>query len=426
MAKQSKPWFREGKGAWYATVQGRQTSLGVKGLDNDGEAVKAWHRLMADGPKPPAATVKAATVKQVIDGFLAGAETLTVAEAEAYARKSEWSMTYRSNFLASLVSAYRWAERGQVIDRNVLRHLRKPPKASRGAKAIISADDHARLVAYASPLFRPFLRLLFLTGARPGEIAGLKAEEVDLAQGVAVLTHHKTAHLGKSRTVYLCPEAVAVLRERIAVHPQGLLFPGELKGERLSAQAIGRRLFRLCEKAGVKSHIAYGSISVARAQPFCPRRWDPTARPRGRFRAAYTSARPSSLRYAARNCNGASPFRRPELLASLDATVRLLDHALHRRTTDRQPQPPIFGIVHLVPVVRHVAHRVRRHPARVVLLRLRRRRPQTLRRLPQRRQQRPHLPRPGPTQPTLVQRPGRLPQRRGGRLRRRVQIGNQM
>ena len=289
MAKQSKPWFREGKGAWYATVQGRQTSLGVKGLDNDGEAVKAWHRLMADGPKPPAATVKAATVKQVIDGFLAGAEarvtpaclrnyrlfllpftkrfgprpaeTLTV--AEAYARKSEWSMTYRSNFLASLVSAYRWAERGQVIDRNLLRHLRKPPKASRGAKAIISADDHARLVAYASPLFRPFLRLLFLTGARPGEIAGLKAEEVDLAQGVAVLTHHKTAHLGKSRTVYLCPEAVAVLRERIAVHPQGLLFPGELKGERLSAQAIGRRLFRLCEKAGVKSRIAYGSISVA-------------------------------------------------------------------------------------------------------------------------------------------------------------------
>ena len=268
MAKQSKPWFREGKGAWYATVQGRQTSLGVKGLDNDGEAVKAWHRLMADGPKPPAATVKAATVKQVIDGFLAGAETLTVAEAEAYARKSEWSMTYRSNFLASLVSAYRWAERGQVIDRNVLRHLRKPPKASRGAKAIISADDHARLVAYASPLFRPFLRLLFLTGARPGEIAGLKAEEVDLAQGVAVLTHHKTAHLGKSRTVYLCPEAVAVLRERIAVHPQGLLFPGELKGERLSAQAIGRRLFRLCEKAGVKLRIAYGSISVACALAF--------------------------------------------------------------------------------------------------------------------------------------------------------------
>jgi len=286
MAKQSKPWFRESKGTWYATLDGRKVSLGVKGREDEAEAVKAWHRLMADGQKPKAATVKAATVKQVIDGFLAdaegrvtpgcqrnyrlfllpfckrfaprGAEALTVAEAEAYARKPEWSMTYRSNFLASLTSAYRWAERGQVIDRNVLRHLRKPPKASRGAKALVSADDHARLVAYASPLFRPFLELLWLTGARPGEVAGLKAEDIDFVQAVAVLTHHKTAHLGKSRTIFLSPEAIAVLRERIAIHPEGLLFPGELKGERLSAQAIGRRLFRLCEKAGVKPCIAYG------------------------------------------------------------------------------------------------------------------------------------------------------------------------
>jgi hypothetical protein len=48
MARPSK--FRESKGAWYVNVKGKQTALGVKGQDNEVEAVKAWHRLMAGMP----------------------------------------------------------------------------------------------------------------------------------------------------------------------------------------------------------------------------------------------------------------------------------------------------------------------------------------------------------------------------------------
>jgi integrase len=119
--------------------------------------------------------------------------------------------------LGSLITAYRWAERGQVINLNPLNGIRKPPKASRGAKALVSAGSHARLTTHATPFFKAFLQLLWLTGARPGEIASLTAFCIDLAQGIAVLTeHHKTAHLGKVRIVYLCPEAVAILRERIS------------------------------------------------------------------------------------------------------------------------------------------------------------------------------------------------------------------
>ena len=43
---------------------------------------------------------------------------------------------------------------------------------------------------------------LGLTGARSGEISVLQAEDLDLAQGVAVLNDHKTAHLGKSRVIF--------------------------------------------------------------------------------------------------------------------------------------------------------------------------------------------------------------------------------
>jgi integrase len=283
MPRPAKPWYRSGKNTWYATVGGRKISLGVQGRENKAEAVRAWHRLMAEEPKPEEKAPKTATVKQVIDGFLADAEprvstgclrnyriflkpfskkhgtrpaeSLTATEVESFARKPDWSSTYRANFFASLVTAYRWAERERLIERSPLHGLRRPPKASRGRKALVSADDHKTLCQHADPSFRAFLQLLWLTGARPGEIAGLKAEELDLDQGVVVLTDHKTAHLGKSRVLFLSAEAVGVIRG--LDRREGLLFPGE-GGQKMTAQAIGRRLARLCQKAGVKACMAYG------------------------------------------------------------------------------------------------------------------------------------------------------------------------
>jgi hypothetical protein len=82
------------------------------------------------------------------------AESLTVMEAEAFARKPEWSPSYRNGMLGSLITAYRWAERGHVISRNPLHGIRKPPKASTGAKALVSAEARARLCEHADALFR--------------------------------------------------------------------------------------------------------------------------------------------------------------------------------------------------------------------------------------------------------------------------------
>lgn len=288
------PWFYAAKNAWYCWIDGRKVSLGVKGEANEKAALTAWHRLMANGsptqtrlslPTPKPEPKPATTVQAVVDGFLADAEArvspeclrqyrkhlrpfaarygirpadaLTVAEVEAYPRKPEWSASYRNGVIGSIVSAYRWAERGGMLARNPLNGVRKPPKASRGAKALVSAEVHETLCKHAEPLFRAFLQLLWLTGARPGEIASLTAEAVDLTKGVAVLIEHKTAHLGKSRVLFLSAEAIAILRERIALRPAGLLFPGE-DGERMTANAIGLRLRRLCVRAGVKHAIPYG------------------------------------------------------------------------------------------------------------------------------------------------------------------------
>src|ERR1700693_2400079 len=73
MAKPSKPWFRASKRAWYIKVEGKQTSLGVKGRENEAEAVKAWHRVMA-GVAEKAKPKQEPTVAEVVEGFLADVE----------------------------------------------------------------------------------------------------------------------------------------------------------------------------------------------------------------------------------------------------------------------------------------------------------------------------------------------------------------
>jgi hypothetical protein len=82
MSRSSKPWFRASTGTWYVKVEGKQTALGVRGQENEAEAVRAWHRLMGGMPleshqgAPQAAEVHPTgpTVAAVVSGFLADCE----------------------------------------------------------------------------------------------------------------------------------------------------------------------------------------------------------------------------------------------------------------------------------------------------------------------------------------------------------------
>lgn len=52
MARQSEgEWYRASADAWYATVNGKKKSLGVKGKANRKQARAAWLRLMTE-PEP--------------------------------------------------------------------------------------------------------------------------------------------------------------------------------------------------------------------------------------------------------------------------------------------------------------------------------------------------------------------------------------
>jgi integrase len=305
MPRPAAPWFRSSANAWYATVNGRKVSLGVRGEENRKQAVTAWHRLMglpletpqtlqqtpeppqgAPQPTPPPKQESGQSLPALVAAFLADAEQrvkpeshrgyakflnpfaaafkdtppdrLTPVQVERWSKKAGWSQSYRCGFIGTVVSLFRWAVETGRLDRNPLVGIRKPKKQSRGRKAVISAEDHARLVqACHDADWRDFLELLWLTGARPGEIAGLTAEDVDLASKTVILWEHKTAEqTGKDRLIVLPDEAVNVLQRLIAKRPSGLLFPGE-KGQRLTANNVSCRMRRLCQRAGVKA-FCYG------------------------------------------------------------------------------------------------------------------------------------------------------------------------
>jgi integrase/recombinase XerC len=301
MARQTVgPWFRRSKNCWYATVDGgRMESLGIKGEANRAEAIKAWHRLMAELPiTPPKADVKPPnagqmpevpkeqpeireTVQSVINAFLLDAESrisseafrgyckflepfskafgerqvesITPTEAEAFARKPQWSATYQANFLGCLMTAFRWAERQGLVHSSPVEHIQKPTKKSRGTSAVITKQEHKKLLSVADATFRDYLSVLWETGGRPAEIAGLTAEQVNASSDCVIpLTEHKTAHKGKSRHLVLTSKALSIVKRRARAAGSGLLFG------RLTPKAVCSKMARLCRKAGIRRLMAYG------------------------------------------------------------------------------------------------------------------------------------------------------------------------
>jgi integrase len=187
----------------------------------------------------------------------ADATTETVTQ---WSNNPSWSSSYRHGFIGVFVTAFRWAVTKRIIANNPIVGVRKPPKQSRGRKALITPDEHASLVAHADADFADFLSLLWLTGSRPSEIATLRLDDVDFTNAVVILSKHKTAYLGKERIVVLNADALAILRRRCDFAQQSSLrlFFNSETNEAMTAKGIGGRMRRTCERAGIRRCIAYG------------------------------------------------------------------------------------------------------------------------------------------------------------------------
>ena len=140
-----------------------------------------------------------------------------------------------NRYLAVLSHAFTLAvkEKGW-IDTNPLMRVTKP-KEPRGRVRYLSDEECGRLLSAcresATPELYPAVVLALSTGARQGEVMGLRWGQVDFARRAAVL--HDTKN-GERRVLALTGHALNLLRERSKVRrlDTDLVFPGRVHPSR--------------------------------------------------------------------------------------------------------------------------------------------------------------------------------------------------
>lgn len=244
MGRPAKLWKRTETGTWHTKLGGVMHNLGK----DEQAAREAFERLLAQLSNPVAPTlgpaVKAGTVAELVPQYLKQIDvtpktrvdyadrlkwlvktfgsvpvaTLDAATIEAELRGTGWKANTRRQTGDVITSFVRWCGRAEF-------RIRKPPVETRGDEYLLTPEEAAKLLDYAEGDFGPYLRVLWLTGCRPGEARAMTCENVNWAAGVCVLKHHKTAKkTGKPRLIPLSPDALAVLATQRERYGRGHLF----------------------------------------------------------------------------------------------------------------------------------------------------------------------------------------------------------
>ncbi|MDQ2077623.1 site-specific integrase [Marinimicrobium sp. ABcell2] len=166
-----------------------------------------------------------------------------------------------------LKSAYSWATEEGLLSVNVAASVKVSQDGRRQAvlapedyQALFQAIDDLESVAALNSVAGDAVRVIALTGARRGEIAGLRWRHVDLKKGIAILSsgEHKTGRkTGDSRTIGLPAAAQAIISRQRNGKPDDYIFP-PARGEGPISLSKPWRLIR--DKAGLDSSIVLHSL----------------------------------------------------------------------------------------------------------------------------------------------------------------------
>lgn len=171
-------------------------------------------------------------------------DAVTVDVLEDAARVETWSRSTRRGFIDVALACLKLAN--WEPDRK----LKKPRKASAGAKKVITEAQHLQILGRSQGDFREYVRVLWELGCRPGELAQVTVELVNWRESIAVLTDHKTAHAtGRPRTLYFTDRAIQVLNEQKKKYGSGLLFR-DANGKAFGDQVVVKRFLRIAGSLG--------------------------------------------------------------------------------------------------------------------------------------------------------------------------------
>jgi integrase len=124
------------------------------------------------------------------------------------------SCDLNNHFVRVLKSLYRWGVDDDVslVPKNPFSKL-KTPRCGQRTRTLTN-EEFIRLLRAASPAFRFLLRVSLRTGARPGELRGLRWSQVDLDARVFTLTKFKAQDKRKDHKSVRC---IALSRKLVRV-----------------------------------------------------------------------------------------------------------------------------------------------------------------------------------------------------------------
>jgi integrase len=125
--------------------------------------------------------------------------------------------------LAVLSRALHWALEADIIHKLPKLHR---PKESEARMRVFAKDEIVAIVREFSQLGEErmgrYVKVLYGTGGRPGEVLALRVQDVDIQQQIVYLTGTKTG--GSVRPIPMTPKTQTTLEEQIAEVGSGKLF----------------------------------------------------------------------------------------------------------------------------------------------------------------------------------------------------------
>jgi integrase len=164
----------------------------------------------------------------------------------------DWSRRFINKATGIVKRCFTWAASEELIPGSVPQALRTVGGLKKGrtaarekpeVEAVSDADVDATLPELGA-MVADMVRIQRLTGCRPGELLAMTAAGIDRTDPECWSfspDHHKTAHKGKARTIFIGPRAIEVLALWLLQAGDGRLFPMDRDGYR---QAIWRGCHR--------------------------------------------------------------------------------------------------------------------------------------------------------------------------------------
>src|SRR5262249_40766936 len=128
--------------------------------------------------------------------------------------QKHWTGAKRSA-QAIVKRAFAWSKSEGLIGEDPLANVKNPPVTRR--ERIISAEERKQITAaIKDDAFMDFFDAIVGTGCRPGEVAKVSSENVNLELGVWVFKQHKTAKkTRRPRVVYLSPAMLELTKRKL-------------------------------------------------------------------------------------------------------------------------------------------------------------------------------------------------------------------